>query len=62
MIFRETRSARHTQNEVRSEQISNLEAKLDELLEDLDNTERNVSKLDKYSKDLEEAVKKHFGK
>ena len=53
MIFRETRSARHTQNEVRSEQISNLEAKLDELLEDLDNTERNVSKLDKYSKDLE---------
>ena len=46
----------------KSEQIKQLESKLDELLTDLTNTEANVTKLDKYSKDLEDAIKKHYCK
>ena len=46
----------------KSEQIKQLESKLDELLTDLANTEANVTKLDKYSKDLEDAIKKHYCK
>ena len=51
-----------TSKTAKSEQIKQLESKLDELLTDLTNTEANVTKLDKYSKDLEDAVKKHYCK
>ena len=54
--------ARQAAAKSRGEQIGQLETKLDELLDELINTEANVVKLDKYSRELEEAVKKHFCK
>jgi len=54
--------ARQAAAKSRNEQIGQLETKLDELLDELINTEANVVKLDKYSRELEEAVKKHFCK
>ena len=48
------------ESKLRQNQIKTLESKLDDLLEDLENVERNVNKLDSYSKKLEDQVKKHF--
>ena len=48
------------ESKLRQNQIETLESKLDDLLEDLENVERNVAKLDSYSKKLEDQVKKHF--
>ena len=47
-------------SKLRQNQIKTLESKLDDLLEDLENVERNVNKLDSYSKKLEDQVKNHF--
>ena len=38
------------ESKLRQNQIETLESKLDDLLEDLENVERNVAKLDSYSK------------
>ena len=48
------------ESKLRQNQIKTLESKLDDLLEDLENVERNVNKLDSYSKKVEDQVKKHF--
>merc|ERR1711990_501387 len=49
-----------TESKLRQNQIETLESKLDDLLEDLENVERNVNKLESYSKKLEDQVEKHF--
>merc|ERR1711962_294683 len=49
-----------SESKQRQNQIENLESKLDDLLEDLENVERNVLKLDSFSKKLEDQLKKHF--
>ena len=44
----------------RQNQIKTLESKLDDLLEDLENVERNVNKLDSYSKKTQRSSQKTF--
>lgn len=53
-------AAKMAENKQRENQIEKLETKLDDLLEDLGSIEKNVSKLDAYSKKLEDQVKKHL--